>query len=93
MANNDCQQWQRITANYSFFSFITSSSGTKTFIWRRIKNIECHFKILGKVVEVEYEASIDKETLWDCLLAYDENCLICSKFTSLINKQFKCQNR
>lgn len=51
------------TANYSVFSFITGSSGRKTFSWRRIKNLGCHFRILGKVVEVEYEVSIDKETL------------------------------
>lgn len=51
------------TADYSLFSFITNSSGTKPLLWRRIKNLECHFKILGKVVEVENEANIEKETL------------------------------
>lgn len=82
------------TADFFFFFYsLQVLVGQKTFIWRRIKNQGCHFKILRKVVEVEYEASIDKETLSDCLLAYDESCLICSKFTSLINKEFKCQNR
>lgn len=49
--------------------------------------------MLWKVMEVEHEASADEETLWDCLSAHDENCLICSKFTPLINTQFKHQKK
>lgn len=48
---------------YFFFYSLQVLVGQKTLIWRRIKNQGCHFKILRKVVEVEYEASIDKETL------------------------------